>query len=194
MSSSNKPSNKPPSIGTQSAPPQRRGFLVASAATVIGGIVGLVPFLSGLAVLLDPLRRKGASEQAIRVATLDALPADGLPHQFAVVAETRNDAWTRYRHEPIGSVHLVRKPGTTEVVALHATCPHAGCLVPFNAERKCFKCPCHNSAFALDGKRLDEKSPSPRDMDSLECEVRGNEVWVKFQDFQIATAEKKPKA
>lgn len=191
MTSPSKPRQLDPALAAD-AP--RRGFIVGAAAAVAGAIVGLVPLVSGLAVLLDPLRRKGAGEQAIRVTTLDALPADGLPHQYPVVAAWRNDAWTRYRNEPIGSVHLVRKPGSSEVLALNATCPHAGCLVPFSAERQCFKCPCHNSAFGLDGARLEENSPSPRDMDSLECEVRGSEVWVRFQNFQIATADKRPKA
>ena len=41
------------------------------------------------------------------------------------------------------------------------------------------------AAFDLDGRRTNEKSMSPRDMDTLEVEIRNqNEVWVKFQHFQ----------
>lgn len=188
------PSDASKPVAAVAVPPDRRGFLTAAAATAVGALAGLVPLVSGLAVLFDPLCRKGAGVQAIRVTSLDALPADGLPRQFAVVAPARSDAWTRYHREPIGSVHLLRQKGDNTVRALNATCPHAGCLVPFHAERQCFHCPCHNSTFALDGTRLDANSPSPRDMDALECDVRGNEVWVQFQNFQIATSEKRPKA
>ncbi len=177
-----------------SAPP-RRSFFFKLTAVVIGGVVALVPLASGLLVFLDPLRRKGGGVRPVKVALLDAVPDDGIPRQFPVVVEKMDDAWTRYLNVPIGAVQLVRQPGSSEVAALNATCPHAGCLVPFLTDKQCYQCPCHKSAFDVDGARIDPAtSPSPRDMDSLQCEVRGKEIWVQFQNFQIATAEKKPKA
>ena len=38
------------------------------------------------------------------------------------------------------------------VQAFNVVCPHAGCFVRFNAERNQYVCPCHNSAFELDGQ------------------------------------------
>ena len=54
-----------------------------------------------------------------------------------------------------------------------------------------FFCPCHSASFGLGGERLAKTSPSPRDMDLLETEIRNNtEVWVKFQKFQTGTPKK----
>jgi hypothetical protein len=45
--------------------------------------------------------------------------------------------------------------------------------------------------FSLDGKRLQEDSQSPRDMDRLDgVELRDGEVWVKFEKFQVGTSKK----
>ena len=57
-------------------------------------------------------------------------------------------------------------------------------------QKKIFVCPCHNARFDLSGKRLDATSPSPRDLDTLEMEIRGDEIWVKFQNFRTGTAQK----
>src|SRR5262249_17337269 len=114
---------------------------------------------------------------------------------FPVIDAARDDAWTRVQNVPVGSVQLIRQPNSDEILALNSTCPHAGCLVPYSAEKDCFACPCHTSMFDLTGARIDPApSPSPRDMDTLNCEVRDGAVWVEYQNFQIATPEKKPRA
>jgi menaquinol-cytochrome c reductase iron-sulfur subunit len=178
-------------------PSGRRSFL----AIFLGSILGVFPFLAGLVVLLDPLRRKGAQGNWIRIASLDALPDDGIPRQFEVIAD-KQDAWNTYLNQPIGAVYLRREPGSEKVSAFNATCPHAGCFIGFLAAQKHFACPCHKSTFDLQGTRLTARSPSPRDMDSLETEVRvasgpggasTKEVWVKYLDFRIATEKKIPK-
>ncbi|NBX29412.1 hypothetical protein EBR04_03005 [bacterium] len=54
----------------------------------------------------------------------------------------------------------------------------------------CFRCPCHNSEFTLDGGIV-APSPSPRPMDALECRVAKNgEVEVKWQKFRAGIADK----
>ena len=160
---------------------------------MIGGVVTLVPALAGLMVLLDPLRRKMSSGGAVKVTTLAALPADGVPRRFPVLAD-KVDAWNKYRNVPIGAVYL-RRTGDGKVEALNVVCPHAGCFVDFSAERAMFLCPCHNSSFALDGRIADTKSPSPRALDSMSAEVRGNgEIWVTFQNFQAGRPDKVPVA
>ena len=169
----------------------RRGFLKQIVAGGIGAVLTLVPLGAGLAVLLDPLWRKSSGAGMIRVATLDALPADGVPHKFPVLA-TLVDAWNKFADMPIGAVYLRRK-GDNQVEALNVVCPHAGCFVDFNSARECFLCPCHNSLFNLEGAVADRSSPAPRGMDSLPVEIRdGKEIWVKFQNFEAGRAEKIP--
>lgn len=190
----------------QVSPEPRRGFIAKFLATIIGSVLGLAPLAAGLVVYFDPLRRAGRKTIPIKLTTLDSLPDDGIPRQFPVLTD-RQDAWNLYNNEPIGAVYLVREPGSSKVVAFNATCPHAGCLVDFQTQKKQFACPCHKSAFTVTGERIDpQHCPSPRDLDTLECDVRSvanaanpgqppvQEVWVEFQNFQITKAEKIPKA
>ena len=172
----------------------RRGFFKKSLAIVIGGVITVIPALAGLMVLLDPLRRKGGGTATpIKVTTLAALPDDGVPRKFSVLAD-KTDAWNKYRNVPIGAVYL-RRTKDNKIEALNVVCPHAGCFVDFSTDRDKFICPCHNSSFALDGKIADPKSPSPRALDTLAVEVRANdEVWVTFQNFQAGRPDKVPVA
>lgn len=178
------------------AEPPRRGFFTKALAVIIGALVGFVPLAAGLATFLDPLRRRGSTHRTIRVTTLDALPADGVPRVFPVRAD-RQDAWNRYANEPIGAVYLRHLAGTGEVQAFNATCPHAGCFVAFKPERNQFQCPCHTSAFEPDGQRV-MPCVAPRGLDELKCtiETDGNQrvVLVEFANFYSGIEEKKVKA
>ena len=174
------------------APTDRRGFFKQILAIGISAILGLVPLAAGVAVLLDPLRRKSPSAGAVLVTTLDALPDDGLPHKFPVLS-TRVDAWNKFSGVPIGAVYLRRTAG--KIQALNVVCPHAGCFVDFLPSRSLFLCPCHNSSFTVEGRIADRSSPAPRPMDSLVVEIRNHkEVWVRFQNFEAGRAEKVPVA
>jgi len=172
-------------------PPTRRGFLKQTGAILFGAVAGLVPFLSGLIVFFDPLRRKSRASQFVAVASLNALPEDGSPRKFAVLA-SRTDAWNKSPNAPIGAVYLRRAEGKA-VQALNVVCPHAGCFVDYDSKEQRYLCPCHQSSFALNGKINTSSSPSPRALDELEVEIRNeSEVWVKFQNFRAGEANKHP--
>ncbi len=172
---------------------ERRGFLKKISALVMGGVTALVPTVAGLAVFLDPLRRKSQAGASVPVTSLESLPNDGVPRRFSIRAD-RSDAWNKYPQAPVGAVYL-RRTGEKTVEALNVVCPHAGCFVDYRAANRSFFCPCHNSSFHVDGTIADLKSPSPRALDSLEVEIRHQtEVWVKFQHFRIGRAEKVPLA
>jgi menaquinol-cytochrome c reductase iron-sulfur subunit len=193
----------------------RRGFFGKLAAVVVGGIVVIFPFAAGLAVFADPLRRRNGRNGLIRVASLDAVPTDGTPRKFAVIAD-RQDAWNDFPAEPIGAVYLRRVTkskqsgaekteatdskadagDTPTIEALNVICPHAGCFVGFSDSRQEYLCPCHTSAFAIDGDLI--SGPSPRGLDKLECVVREEEgrkvVWVNFKNFYTGISDQKAKA
>ena len=169
----------------------RRGFLKKILASAIGAVITLTPVAAGLRVLLDPLRRKSGAGGAVLVGTLEALPADGVPRKFSVIAD-HVDAWNKFSNVPVGAVYL-RRTGDKIVEALNVVCPHAGGFVDYVPAQNCFICPLHNSKFALDGKISDPRSPSARAMDTLAVEIRnGHEVWVKFQDFEAGKVAKIP--
>ncbi len=168
--------------------PNRRHFLAGFAAA----LAGILPPLSGLGVLLNPLRKKSPRGQFIHVAPLSALPADGVPRRFPIVTN-HADAWNHFSNVPIGAVFLWRT-GETAVQAFTVTCPHAGCSVEYRSTEKDYLCPCHNSRFNLDGTVQDPASPSPRGLDALEVDAgklqNRSEVWVRFQKFQAGKPKK----
>jgi menaquinol-cytochrome c reductase iron-sulfur subunit len=169
----------------------RRSFLGKIVALLAGSLALITPAAVGIVAFLNPLRQKSSAGGFIRLATLEAVPEDGTPQKFAVIAD-RSDAWNFFPNEPVGAVYL-RRAGKDKVEALQVVCPHAGCsiMVEATGDGKKFFCPCHSANFDLAGKRLDATSPSPRDMDSLEIEIReNNEVWVKFQNFSTGIANK----
>ncbi|MGA2059601.1 MAG: Rieske 2Fe-2S domain-containing protein [Thermoguttaceae bacterium] len=170
---------------------QRRGFLAKLTALIVGCVVLLTPAAVGIIAFLNPLKQKSRAGGFIRVTNLDALPEDGSPQKFPVIAD-RTDAWNFFPNVPVGAVYL-RRAGKDRVEALQVVCPHAGCSIGIEAagNGKKYFCPCHAASFDLAGKRLDADSPSPRAMDSLETEIRNNnEVWVKFQNFITGAANK----
>jgi menaquinol-cytochrome c reductase iron-sulfur subunit len=170
----------------------RRDFLKKASSIVIGGVITGVPIAAGVRVMMDPLRHKAAAGQVVKVTSVDSLPKDGTPRKFSIYA-SRADAWNRFPDAPVGAIYL-RRVGENGVEALNVVCPHAGCFVDFRAEKKGFYCPCHNSLFGMDGKIADPKSPAPRGLDSLKTELKGNEVWVEFQNFKTGMKEKHPVA
>lgn len=173
----------------------RRGLFVLGT-NLIGGAVALLVAIPGVKYLLDPLGRKqDASGFRALPVTLNELEV-GVPRQFPIV-ETRTDAWVKYPPEPIGSVWLVRQAEGVEppVTAFTSECPHLGCAVNLAGDGKAFFCPCHASAFQLDGERIN--AIPPRSMDTLEVDTASlaqpnAPIRVKFQRFQTGSEEKTP--
>ena len=178
--------------GSKQSNMRRRSFFKEATSVVIGIALGAIPVAAGIAVLLDPLRRKSRSGGFLNVATLEAVPDDGVPRKFPVLA-TRVDAWNKFANVPIGAVYL-RREKVGKIEALNVVCPHAGCFVDFLEERNTYLCPCHNSTFASMARLLQQIiSPARAVFDTLEVKIeKGKEVWVKFQNFQAGRAEKIP--
>lgn len=184
------PGVSPPTGATVPGTPQRRSFLKEVAAVLAGTVTMLVPLGAGIATFLGPIFRPGSAPggELLKVTGLDTL--SDVPQTFKVVAD-RVDGWNTFKNEPVGAVYLQKLPDGT-VRCFNVICPHAGCAVDYEASKKEFFCPCHNSAFALDGARS-ATSPSPRDLDTLEVDpekLKSGEVWIKYQDFKSGTKEK----
>jgi menaquinol-cytochrome c reductase iron-sulfur subunit len=187
------------------AEPPRRDFLWSFGALIVGAATGLVGLVSGAWVFLDPLLRRpqkplsfreekpGIKPGYVRVATLEAVPEDGVPRRYPVIAD-RIDAWNFMPSQPVGTVYMRRETGQ-DLQVFHSTCPHAGCSVSTveSSEGSSFHCPCHNSSFDATGKREarpGKKNPSPRDLDQLEYQIVDGAIWVEFKDFYTGRPEK----
>lgn len=169
----------------------RRSFLAKMAGVTAGSlllVLASLPFVPGLITFLDPIiRKRGGRSGLVKVATLAQIPADGVPRKFPIIAE-KIDAWTKSVTE-VGVVYLRRENEKDPPTAFQAACPHAGCFVSYALPK--FRCPCHNSYFTVEGARENPEScPSPRDLDTLVVEVRGDEVWVDYKNFVAGIAEK----
>jgi menaquinol-cytochrome c reductase iron-sulfur subunit len=159
--------------------PGRRGFLAVLAA-LGGAVIAAVAGVPVAGALLSPLRRRADGAGFVRVARLDALP-EGRPVRASVVAP-RQDAWSRQPPMALGTVWLLRRGEA--VTAFSAVCPHLGCSV--DASEDGFACPCHGSAFALDGAV--RHGPAPRGLDPLEVRVgESGRVEVRWRRFVIGT-------
>jgi Rieske Fe-S protein len=173
------------------AQPERRNFLTKATALGLGAAATLVPTGASLITMLDPLRHKARAGSFLRITALNALPDDGSPRQFPVVAD-REDAWNKFPQVRVGAVYL-RKTGPKEVQAINVVCPHAGCFVNYQPDQHQYLCPCHNSSFTLDGTIKSPSSPSPRALDTLEVKIsEDGGVWVKFENYRAGVHEKIP--
>jgi nitrite reductase/ring-hydroxylating ferredoxin subunit len=166
---------------------QRRGFLAAAGAAVIGAVISLTPVAAGIAFFLDPILRRrtpfigGDADGFLPVTSLADLPDDGTPLRFVLRAD-KLDAWNKFTNQTIGTVYLRKMPGN-QIIAFSDTCPHLGCKVDYQEGKQEFLCPCHASAFELGGKPLN-KIP-PRGLDVLKSKVDSTDkVWVKYQEFR----------
>jgi len=144
----------------------RRGFL--------GLLVGALFGIPGIATLLGA---RGARAW-IDAGPLEALP-DGEAKRFAIPVAA---GWERREK----TAFLVRRGDS--VIALDATCTHAGCLVrPASAPGAssselggalgAFTCPCHGGAFSLDGDPV--KKPVTKPLARLETRVEDGRVKVR---------------
>lgn len=173
---------------------ERRGFLAMASAIVIGAVVTLTPLVAGFAFFLDPLLRKranfkgGDADGFLDVTKLADLPDDGTPLRFVLRAD-KIDAWNEFSNQTIGTVYLRKMPGN-QIIAFSDTCPHLGCKVDYQEGSKSFLCPCHASAFTLEGEMTNEIPP--RRLDNLESKIDADgRVWIKYQEFICGIKEQK---
>jgi menaquinol-cytochrome c reductase iron-sulfur subunit len=177
----------------------RRSFLIRAAAFLVGAIAGMVPLAASVVYFFDPVMRRkkavgatGAAVDAdgfIRITSLDSLADDGSPRAFKVIADLQ-DYWNKFPDSEIGSVFLSRD-AEGKITCFNSRCPHLGCTVGYDDRERRFFCPCHESAFSLDGKK--SNNIPPRDMDRLEHSVDADgTIRVKYVKYRAGITEQKP--
>ncbi len=62
------------------------------------------------------------------------------------------------------------------LLALYRKCTHLGCAVPYEPTLGQFVCPCHGSAFTLNGDV--QNAPAPRAMDLFSLTIEEGEIVV----------------
>ncbi len=76
-----------------------------------------------------------------------------------------------------------------EGLAYSRKCAHLGCSIDFDAQRRCFKCPCHQGAYdSRTGHVM--YGPPPRPLDQIVLHIRaGGEVWAVGKRIGSATSD-----
>lgn len=186
----------------------RRELLKWCARTLRVGIAAVIG-IPAVQYVLDTFKKSPRESAGLtRVKRLKDLPPN--KPTLVPIMGRRLDAWTQYEATIIGQVWLIREGDgepseTTKVLALSSICPHTGCQVRTLASSPGFFCPCHqakfNQAGDMDGStQAGAKSPAPRGMDSLECQVVKHEgtgdLWVevKYERFKQGDVKKIPLA
>ena len=105
------------------------------------------------------------------------------------VTVTHEDGWREtVAQKPVYVTAGTRQGSEDGVEVLSSICPHLGCEVPWDNDRKQFVCPCHNSVFAPDGSRV--SGPTSRGMDTLPIKTQDGKLMVRFEYFRQLVAEK----
>jgi Rieske Fe-S protein len=172
-----------PTIG----PAPRRRFLewIVGVAGAAAAAIASTPVLG--AVLFPTLARTVREEEGFLDVAAAADLEGGAPLKAPVLA-TRYDAWTRVEGVELGAVWL-RKKDDGSILAFTSVCPHLGCSVDWLAESKTFNCPCHGSAFTVEGRVA--SGPAPRPLDVLESRVDAGRVRIKYERFVVGTKDRR---
>jgi Rieske Fe-S protein len=82
----------------------------------------------------------------------------------------------------------VVKKSPKNIKVYSPVCPHLGCRYNWDEERKQFICPCHNSVYSIDGKVV--SGPAPRGLDELSSKIENQNLYVKYEEFQVGIPQK----
>jgi cytochrome b6-f complex iron-sulfur subunit len=144
--------------GTKSEQLNRRSFFKRSWGWL--GIIAGIEFSAVIFSFFKPSERKRADYNQNLVMTVGE------------VGNITPGSVTPYKS---GKFYLVRMQDGG-MMALSLTCTHLGCSVAYHNDRKEFICPCHASAFDINGDVM--KPPAPRALDTYRLFVEHGLVKV----------------
>jgi menaquinol-cytochrome c reductase iron-sulfur subunit len=171
---------------TGQAPPQdRRSFLATALGAIMAG-AGALLAIPLVRFALYPIFAGTAETDWSDVGPTDSFASLSDPVQ-KMITISQLDGWRESNSQkPV----YVTKDSQGQLAVLSAVCPHLGCQVPWNAEKKQFFCPCHGSVFAPDGARV--SGPTPRGLDSLSTTIQDGHLKVRYQYFRQLLPDKEP--
>jgi Rieske Fe-S protein len=164
--------------------PDRRTFLKL-ATCGIGAGLGAAVAVPTLSMLVDPATRRTVTTptEPIELGDVARIGADW--QRLDVIAPVTRDAWVAEQNVVLGAA-WVRKRDKIE--ALSAVCPHLGCAVGWQPEKKSFLCACHNSVFGENGEK--GSGPAERGLDPLPIEVKDGRMRLTWVRYKLDTAKR----
>jgi menaquinol-cytochrome c reductase iron-sulfur subunit len=141
-----------------------------SAINLLGGFIAAA--LAIPAALYLAVRPKSSEDSSwIEVSDLSQLKVNA-PVEV-LYDRKRVDGWRTVEEK--SSAWVVRTEDHN-VVAFKPACTHLACAYHWEEQGKEFLCPCHGSAFSLDGKVL--AGPAPRPLDRFLTKVVDGKVMI----------------
>jgi len=167
------------------------GTPIRSRRSFLGVLLGIGSALVG-ALLAVPLIRFALFPLIRRTTDVKNSPLGPLS-DFSSITEPvmrtiqieQVDGWRKAISE---KAVYITKDQQSHLCVLSSVCPHLGCTIPWNKERKEFVCPCHGGRYTADGTYV--SGPALRGMDSLETSVEDGQLMVRFQYFRQLISDK----
>jgi len=161
----------------------RRSFLGALLA--VGSVfVGALLSVPLIRFAIFPLIRRTTDLKNSPVGSISEFSPSTEPAMRTIQIE-QIDGWRKTISE---KAVYITKDRRDQLCVLSSICPHLGCTVPWNKDKKQFICPCHGGTFSADGSRV--SGPSQRGMDTLETSVQDGQLLVRFQYFRQLVSDK----
>ncbi|HLJ14330.1 MAG TPA: ubiquinol-cytochrome c reductase iron-sulfur subunit [Bryobacteraceae bacterium] len=147
----------------------RRAFYLKCIYGLGGLISGALAVPAAVYLLFPPKLHEEA--QWVEATDLTRLPVK-VPQEIAF-HENRVDGWKVTSEK---TTAWVVKMSDTDVVAFGPQCTHLGCAYHWDEQKKYFLCPCHTSAFSIDGRVL--SGPAPRPLDRYAVKLEGTKLLL----------------
>jgi menaquinol-cytochrome c reductase iron-sulfur subunit len=134
----------------------RRSFYAVAIQGLGALITAALAIPAAMYLLMKPRTKKAG--QWVEAAAMDQLQAH--KPEEVVFRRTRVDGWRVF----------------TEKTAFAPQCTHLGCAYHWDDSKKYFLCPCHTSAFSIEGKVL--SGPAPRPLDMFEARIDNGKLLL----------------
>ena len=158
-----------PKQGAGGALVNRRGFVVA-VVYGLGSIMAAALGLPALLYLFLPPRVRKETDW------VDAGNLSRLDLKQPTEVTFRRNSVDGWKVTSVKENAWVVRTSENEVVAFSPWCTHLGCAYHWEDRKQQFVCPCHNSAFDLNGNVV--TGPAPRPLDRFPVKLEAREIWL----------------
>jgi menaquinol-cytochrome c reductase iron-sulfur subunit len=155
-----------------------RRTLLTSMIGATAACIGAVLALPIVRYVLYPIYAKQGGAKWSNIGDATEFAGCRIPVRKTIEL-TQRDGWRE-----VTSAHsvYVSRAGDGQLKVLSATCPHLGCSVAWQADKKKFVCPCHGGQFDASGEHL--FGPPPRGLDELPIQIKDGKLQVQFMHFR----------
>ena len=161
-------------MSDESQASSRRNFLMRMgiALNVVAASLIAVPVVGYIAAAM----RKRSYQAWVKLGDMSQFPAGETR-----LATYQNPFTVPWDGKTSNVACWVRNTGANKMQVFAVNCAHLGCPVRWFPESKLFMCPCHGGVYYEYGSLA--SGPPPRGLLEDEYEVRGDELWIRYEQM-----------